>query len=144
MSFDSERRRFATGDAGDTGDMRTAMRLAREAGDSAAPQASPLQILAKALAMIAMPIIVLGLAGEYQSVPGKFELSVFLSRVTFPYLFFISLVAMLSGLLNARSRFAPGAIAPVLFNLVLIGGIITGYSWRGESGAIRERRSHNL
>ena len=87
-----------------------------------------------ALAMIAMPIIVLGLASEYQSVPGKFELSVFLSRVTFPYLFFISLVAMLSGLLNARSRFAPGAIAPVLFNLVLIGGIITGYLWRGESG----------
>lgn len=87
-----------------------------------------------ALAMIAMPIIVLGLAGEYQSVPGKFELSVFLSRVTFPYLFFISLVAMLSGLLNARSRFAPGAIAPVLFNLVLISGIIAGYSWRGDSG----------
>jgi putative peptidoglycan lipid II flippase len=87
-----------------------------------------------ALAMIAMPIIVFGLASEYQSVPGKFELSVFLSRVTFPYLFFISLVAMLSGLLNARSRFAPGAIAPVLFNLVLISGIITGNYWRGDSG----------
>jgi putative peptidoglycan lipid II flippase len=87
-----------------------------------------------ALAMIAMPIIVFGLASEYQSVPGKFELSVFLSRVTFPYLFFISLVAMLSGLLNARSRFAPGAIAPVLFNIVLISGIIAGYYWRGNSG----------
>ncbi len=86
-----------------------------------------------ALAMIAMPVIVYGLASEYQSVPGKFELSVFLSRVTFPYLFFISLVAMLSGLLNARSRFAPGAVAPVLFNIVLIGGIIAGYFWRGSS-----------
>lgn len=86
-----------------------------------------------ALAMIAMPVIVYGLASEYQSVPGKFELSVFLSRVTFPYLFFISLVAMLSGLLNARSRFAPGAVAPVLFNIVLIGGIIAGYLWRGSS-----------
>jgi putative peptidoglycan lipid II flippase len=86
-----------------------------------------------ALAMIAMPIIVYGLASEYQSVPGKFELSVFLSRMTFPYLFFISLVAMLTGLLNARSRFAPGAIAPILFNIVLIGGIIGGYYWRGDS-----------
>ncbi len=86
-----------------------------------------------ALAMLIMPIIVYGLASEYQSVPGKFELSVFLSRVTFPYLFFISLVAMLSGLLNARSRFAPGAIAPVLFNIVLISGIVAGYYWRGNS-----------
>lgn len=87
-----------------------------------------------ALAMIAMPLIVYGLASEYQTVPGKFELSVILSRVTFPYLFFISLVAMLSGLLNARSRFAPGAVAPVLFNITLISGIIAGYFWRGSSG----------
>ncbi len=87
-----------------------------------------------ALAMLAMPIIVYGLASEYQSVPGKFDLAVFLSRMTFPYLFFISLVAMLSGLLNARSRFAPGAIAPVLFNLTLISGIIGGYYLRGDSG----------
>jgi putative peptidoglycan lipid II flippase len=87
-----------------------------------------------ALAMLAMPFIVYGLASEYQNVEGKFELAVFLSRVTFPYLFFISLVAMLSGLLNARSRFAPGAIAPVLFNLTLIGGIIGGYYLRGDSG----------
>ena len=86
-----------------------------------------------ALAMIAMPLIVYGLASEYQSVPGKFELSVFLSRMTFPYLFFISIVAMLTGLLNARSRFAPGAIAPILFNITLIGGIIGGYYWRGAS-----------
>jgi putative peptidoglycan lipid II flippase len=87
-----------------------------------------------ALAMIIMPLIVYGLASEYQSVPGKFELSVFLSRVTFPYLFFISIVAMLTGLLNARSRFAPGAIAPILFNITLIGGIIGGYYYRGNSG----------
>jgi putative peptidoglycan lipid II flippase len=86
-----------------------------------------------ALAMIIMPIIVYGLASEYQSVPGKFDLAVFLSRVTFPYLFFISIVAMLTGLLNARSRFAPGAIAPILFNITLIAGIIGGYYWRGDS-----------
>ncbi len=86
-----------------------------------------------ALAMLAMPLIVYGLASEFQSQPGKFELAVFLSRVTFPYLFFISLVAMLSGLLNARSRFAPGAIAPVLFNLTLISAILIGYYVRGDT-----------
>jgi len=87
-----------------------------------------------ALAMLAMPLIVYALASEYQSVPGKFDLTVFLSRMTFPYLFFISLTAMLTGLLNARSRFAPGAIAPILFNLTLIGGIVVGHYWRGASG----------
>jgi putative peptidoglycan lipid II flippase len=91
-----------------------------------------------ALAMIAMPLIVYALASEYANVSGKFELAVFLSRMTFPYLFFISLVAMLSGLLNARSRFAPGAIAPVLFNITLIGGIIAGYYLRGDSGDDRQ------
>lgn len=87
-----------------------------------------------AIAMIAMPGIVWILAREYQAVPGKFELAVFLSRITFPYLGLISLVAMLSGLLNARSRFAPGAAAPVLLNIVLIAGILIGAEMRGPGG----------
>src|SRR3546814_5672064 len=57
-----------------------------------------------AIMMVAMPGVVWILARDYQAVPGKFELAVFLSRVTFPYLALISLIAMLSGLLNARDR----------------------------------------
>ncbi|MFO6448064.1 murein biosynthesis integral membrane protein MurJ [Erythrobacter sp. NE805] len=87
-----------------------------------------------ALCMVAMPGIVWLLAREYAEVPGKFELSVFLSRVTFPYLGLVSLVAMLSGLLNARSRFGPGAAAPILLNICLISGILTGHFLRGDSG----------
>jgi putative peptidoglycan lipid II flippase len=87
-----------------------------------------------ALAMLAMPGIVWLLAGEYRQVPGKFELAVTLSRVTFPYLGLVSLVAMLSGVLNARGRFAPGAFVPVLLNLVLIAGIVTGYVLRRNGG----------
>jgi len=87
-----------------------------------------------AVAMIAMPGIVWLLAHEYQTVPGKFELSVTLSRITFPYLGLVSLVAMLSGLLNARSRFGPGAFAPVFLNIVLISGILTGAYMRGPGG----------
>ncbi|RVQ66980.1 murein biosynthesis integral membrane protein MurJ [Croceicoccus ponticola] len=86
-----------------------------------------------AIAMLAMPGIVWLLAREYQAVPGKYELSVMLSRFTFPYLGLVSLVAMLSGLLNARSRFAPGAFVPVLLNLTLIGGLGAGY-WIGHHG----------
>ncbi|WP_067737764.1 murein biosynthesis integral membrane protein MurJ [Novosphingobium naphthalenivorans] len=87
-----------------------------------------------ALAMLAMPAIVWLLASEYQSVPGKFELAVTLSRITFPYLGLVSLVAMLSGLLNAHSKFAPGAFVPVLLNVVLIAGIVTGYFMREAGG----------
>lgn len=87
-----------------------------------------------AVAMIAMPVIVWLLASDFAQVPGKFELSVMLSRITFPYLMLISLVAMLSGLLNARSHFGPGAFAPVLLNIVLISGIIVGWYLRGDSG----------
>ncbi|MCX9147027.1 murein biosynthesis integral membrane protein MurJ [Erythrobacter sp. WG] len=87
-----------------------------------------------ALCMVAMPGIVWLLAREYAEVPGKFELSVFLSRVTFPYLGLISLVAMLSGLLNARSRFGPGAAAPILLNICLISAIIIGDRLRGGTG----------
>jgi putative peptidoglycan lipid II flippase len=116
---------------------------AEEGGGSAAADAFANDVLAvfvwvllgfSAVAMIAMPGIVWLLAREYQDVPGKFELSVMLSRLTFPYLALVSLVAMLSGLLNARSRFAPGAFVPVLLNVVMIGGIVAGYYLRGEGG----------
>ncbi len=88
-----------------------------------------------AICMIVMPGIVWLLAREYGQVPGKFELSVTLSRMTFPYLALVSLVAMLSGVLNARSRFAPGAFVPVFLNLVMIGGIVTGWYLRGPEGS---------
>ena len=87
-----------------------------------------------ALCMIVMPGIVWLLASGFKEVPGKFDLAVSLSRITFPYLALVSLVAMLSGLLNARSRFAPGAFVPVLLNLVLIAGILAGWYWRENIG----------
>ena len=79
------------------------------------------------LCIAGMEGIVWLLAREYQSVPGKYELSITLSRVTFPYLGLISLVALLSGILNTRSRFGPGAVAPVLLNLCLISALCWGW-----------------
>jgi len=56
---------------------------------------------------------------QYQE-PGKFAQTVAATRLTFPYLFFISLVAMSAGILNSCGRFAAPAVTPVLLNLSLI------------------------
>ncbi|MCF8709576.1 murein biosynthesis integral membrane protein MurJ [Rhizorhapis sp. SPR117] len=75
------------------------------------------------------------LANDFQQVPGKFELAVTLSRIAFPYLFFISIVSLLTGILNSLSRFAAGAAAPILFNLTLISGLLFGSWLRGPDGS---------
>ena len=69
---------------------------------------------------IVMPGFLWLIVSEYAETPGKFELAVELTRWTFPYLLFISLVALLSGVLNSLTRFAVAAFAPALLNLVLI------------------------
>ena len=56
--------------------------------------------------------------------PEKFRLAVELTRITFPYLLFISLVSLQGGVLNSLDRFAAVAATPVLLNLCLIGGLL--------------------
>lgn len=80
----------------------------------------PALLLVTALFVIFMPGLLLLVAANYQEVPGKFELAVELTRWTFPYLLFISLVALLSGVLNSLTRFAVAAFAPALLNISLI------------------------
>ena len=67
---------------------------------------------------IAMPWAIYGLAWGYDDVPGKIELAADLSRITFPYLLFISLVSLQSGVLNALGRFAAAAGTPILLSIV--------------------------
>ncbi|HLU91888.1 MAG TPA: lipid II flippase MurJ, partial [Pedomonas sp.] len=88
----------------------------------------PALLLLTALAEMFMPALVwlLNGGGGFASVPGKFDLAVALSRLTFPYLLFISLAALLGGILNSLSRFAAAAAAPVLLNIVLIAAMLTG------------------
>jgi putative peptidoglycan lipid II flippase len=69
---------------------------------------------------IFMPGVIALVASQYKEVPGKFDLAVELTRWTFPYLLFISLVALLSGVLNSLMRFAVAAFAPALLNVALI------------------------
>ena len=76
------------------------------------------------LAMAAMPLVISVVAPGFTDDPVRFDLAVELSRVTFPYLLAMSLVALLGGVLNALGRFAPFAFAPVLFNVALISALL--------------------
>ena len=73
---------------------------------------------------IFMPWLLYVLAPGFAGHGGRFDLAVGMSRVMFPYLFFICLTALFSGVLNAMSRFAAAAAAPVLFNLFMIAAML--------------------
>ncbi|PLX38181.1 MAG: murein biosynthesis integral membrane protein MurJ [Hyphomicrobiales bacterium] len=73
-----------------------------------------------AIAEIVMPLLVYVLAPGFVEDGDKFATTVDFSRVTFPYLMLVSLVAFLSGILNTFGRFAAAGFAPVLLNIVLI------------------------
>jgi putative peptidoglycan lipid II flippase len=77
-------------------------------------------LLVTALAEIAMPWLMYALAPGFSGMPEKFDLAVLLTRIAFPYLLCMSLVALLSGALNALGRFSMAAAAPILLNVVLI------------------------
>jgi putative peptidoglycan lipid II flippase len=83
-------------------------------------------ILFLALAVVTLLGILLAPALVYISAPGfaaesgKFALTVELTRITFPYILFISLTALAAGILNTWSRFALPAFTPVLLNVATI------------------------
>jgi len=76
--------------------------------------------------VIAAPIIITVTAPGFVATPGKFDLTVELLRVTFPYIFFISLTALAGGILNTYSRFSVPAFTPTLLNLSFIGFALLG------------------
>ncbi len=73
-----------------------------------------------AVAQIFMPGLVWLLASGFKADPEKFNITVMLTRITFPYLIFISLVSLQGGVLNSLHRFSAAAFAPVLMNLTMI------------------------
>jgi putative peptidoglycan lipid II flippase len=77
-------------------------------------------LILSVIAHFAMPWLVLAMAAGFRD-DARFDLAVTYGRICFPYILFISLTALLSGLLNAGGRFIAAAAAPVLMNFVLIG-----------------------
>jgi len=78
------------------------------------------------IGVVAAPLIILATAPGFAGTPGKFDLTVDLLRITFPYIFFISLTALAGGILNTYSRFAVPAVTPTLLNLSFIGFALWG------------------
>ena len=74
-----------------------------------------------AVGALAAPLIIYVSAPGFAENADKFELTVQLTRITFPYIFFMALVALAGGTLNTWSRFAIPAFTPVLLNLSFIG-----------------------
>jgi len=80
----------------------------------------PVLMLITLVFEIAMPAFVGLIASGWRGDPEKFALATEFTRITFPYLIFISLVSLFSGVLNSLTRFAAAAFAPALLNLALI------------------------
>ncbi|MCZ4303626.1 murein biosynthesis integral membrane protein MurJ [Zoogloeaceae bacterium G21618-S1] len=91
------------------------------------------QLVSKVATLLGLIVLLISIIGAfaapliiYVSAPGfstdadKFALTVELTRITFPYIFFMSLVALSGGVLNTWSRFAIPAFTPVLLNLSFI------------------------
>lgn len=76
------------------------------------------------LGMLAAPLIVWVTSPGFVSDQAKFDLTVDLLRITFPYILFISLVSMAGGVLNAHSKFQVPAFTPVWLNLSFIIGAV--------------------
>lgn len=76
-----------------------------------------------ALALVFMPALVWATASGFAG-SERFDLTVEFGRVVFPYIFFISLAALLSGVLNAAGHFAAAAAAPVLLNIGVIAAMM--------------------
>lgn len=97
---------------------------AKEFADHAFAALFVILALFVALMELAMPWAMWVLAPGFDEVEGKMEMATEMSRIAFPYLLFISLVSLQSGVLNSLGRFAAAAAAPVLLNLVLIAAML--------------------
>ena len=73
-----------------------------------------------------MPWLVLLMASGFAG-DERFDLAVFYGRIAFPYILFISLAALLSGVLNATGRFTAAAAAPLVLNALFIGAMMLGH-----------------
>ena len=69
---------------------------------------------------VAAPVLAFLFAPGWHDGDSRFDLTVEMLRFTFPYIFFISLVALGSGVLNSYGRFAVPAFNQVLLNVVMI------------------------
>ncbi|HWA11795.1 MAG TPA: murein biosynthesis integral membrane protein MurJ [Burkholderiales bacterium] len=77
-------------------------------------------VLVSIAGILAAPLVVYLTAPGFVATPDRFQTTVELLRITFPYILFISLVSLAGGILNTWSRFSVPAFTPVLLNVSFI------------------------
>jgi len=75
---------------------------------------------------ILMPLFVFLIAPGFEGDSQKMELAITMTRITFPFLLFISLSSFFSAILNSHNKFAIASAAPIILNIVLIGVLFFG------------------
>jgi len=91
-------------------------------------------LLTCVIGVAAAPVLVWVMASGLKQEPRGFEAAVFMTRWMFPYIGFMSLVALSAGILNTWKRFAVPAATPVLLNLSMIGAAWLGAPWLQSRG----------
>ncbi len=91
-------------------------------------------LLTCVMGVAAAPVLVWMMASGLQQEPRGFEAAVFMTRWMFPYIGFMSLVALSAGILNTWKRFAVPAATPVLLNLCMIAAAWLGAPWLKTQG----------
>jgi putative peptidoglycan lipid II flippase len=81
------------------------------------------------LGIVAAPVFVYLFANGFTSIPGKFALTVDLTRIMFVYLLLVSVSAMIMGMLNSFGRFGIPAISPALFNSGVVLTVVALYRY---------------
>ena len=81
------------------------------------------------LAEIFTPKLVYLIAPGFLENNEKFNLAVEFTRITFPFLFFVSISSFFSGILNSNNKFAAAAAAPIILNIILILSLLSSYLW---------------
>lgn len=81
-------------------------------------------LLLTTICMAAAPLVVMVFAPGFIDEADRFDLTTEMLRITFPYIFFISLVAFSGGILNSFNQFAVPAFTPVFLNICLIGAAL--------------------
>ena len=75
------------------------------------------------LAEIFMPQLIFVIAPGFYEDSEKLKLAIDLSRITFPFLFFVCLASFFAAILNSYNKFAAAAAAPIILNVILIGSL---------------------
>jgi len=111
---------------------RDGVEQAKQFADEAFALLAAVLLVFSVLMIIAMPVVLYVIAPGFEDIPGQMERTTELARIAFPYLFFVSLTMLQSGVLNAFHHYAVAAAAPVLLNITLIAALLIGVGAGGD------------